>query len=201
MKSDILTITSRGEGVSAVLALTEKTGDYVGLDQKDRLHLRLLAEELTGLLRGIAGQVEAEYWLEAEGKKCELHLKSEIRMNSEMKEQFLSVATDGTNAAAAGVTGKIRVFIAAMLTATKDALPYAMINTAAAYPMGGTAGETAMVWSMAQYRDEVQKHRNENGDADKAWDELEKSVVSRIADDVKVKVVGRNVELIATKQF
>ena len=118
-----------------------------------------------------------------------------------MKEQLLSVATDGTNAAAKGVMGKIRVVIASMLTASKDALPYAMINTAASYPMGGTAGESASVWSMALYRDDVYKRRKEGAEEAEAWDELEKSIVANIADDVKVSVVGKNVEITATKRF
>lgn len=201
MKTDILTLSSTGEGIDEALSLTERTGTYCGLEGKQCLHLRLIAEEMTGLLRGIAGQVEAEYWIEAEKKDFSLHLRSEVKVTPDMKDQFLSVATDGTNAAAKGVMGKIRVVIASMLTASKDALPYAMINTAASYPMGGNAGESASVWSMALYRDDVIKHRNDGEAAAEAWDELEKSVIANVADDVKVGVVGKKVEITATKQF
>jgi hypothetical protein len=37
--------------------------------------------------------------------------------------------------------------------------------------------------------------------AAEAWDELEKSVVSNLADDVKVSINGRNVEMVILKQF
>ena len=60
MKTEKIVVTSQGQGIADALTLTEKAGVYAGLDKKPALHLRLLAEELIGLLRGIAGEVEAE---------------------------------------------------------------------------------------------------------------------------------------------
>ncbi len=201
MKSKVITITDEGIGRHDALALTEACGTESGLNKKSILHLRLLSEELIGLLRGIAGKVEADYWLTTEGSHFELHLKSEINMTSEMRAQFLAASSDGKNFAAKGIMGKIRVMIAGALLSVKEAAPYAMMNTAAAYSAGWNLSEGASIWSMVSYKDEMQAHRYESKEATEAWDELEKSIVANIADDVKVKIVGKAVEIIIDKTF
>ena len=47
----------------------------------------------------------------------------------------------------------------------------------------------------------VDKVKSENMAARAAWDELEKSIVANIADDVKVSVKGNNVELVIEKKL
>ena len=200
MKTEQIVVTNQGQGLTDALALTEKAGVYAGLDRKPSLHLRLLAEELFGLLRGIAGEVEADYWIETEGKSFELHMTSEISVTEEMREQFLAASSSGKNAATATFMGKIRVMIANALLSAKEVLPYAMINAAAANPMGGIAGETSAVWSMAFYKEELQKNMADDA-ASEAWDELEKSIVANIADDVKVSIAGKSVAITVYKAF
>ena len=134
MKTEQIVITSKGQGMDQALTLTEKLGSEAGLKGKPVLHLRLLAEELFGMLRGIAGEVEANYWIEAEGTKFEIHMKSDVQMNDEIREQFLAASSSGKNTAASSFMGKIRVMIADMLFSAKEALPYAMANTVAANP-------------------------------------------------------------------
>lgn len=53
---------------------------------------------------------------------------------------------------------------------------------------------------MEDYCEQLRQHReqNERG-AQEAWDELEKSVVSHVADDVKVSILGRVVEMTIIK--
>ncbi len=200
-KTAVITVTGEGQGIQEALAMTERVGCEADLGKKNVLHLRLLAEELFGMLRGIAGGVEASYWLETEGKNIEIKMQSTVRMTIEMREQFLAASKSGKNEAARGFMGKIRVMIGSFLLSAKEALPYAMINSAAAMPMSGYAGESSAAWSLALYRAEVQKHVGEGGEAEEAWDELEKSIVANIADDVKVGVRGNNVELTVCKSF
>ena len=112
-----------------------------------------------------------------------------------MRKQFISASTSGKNDASRGVMGKIKVMIANFMFSAKEALPYALINTSAAYHMGAASGETAAMWSMSLYKDEVKE-----SDAEE-WDELEKSIVANIADDVKVCILGDTVEIIINKTF
>ena len=200
-KTAVITVTGAGEGIHEALAMTERVGGECALDRKAILHLRLLSEEMFGMLRGIAGGVEASYWLETEGKNFELHMSAEVKMTLEMREQFLAASKSGKNEAARGFMGRIRVMIAGFLLSAKETLPYAIINSAAGMPMGGYAGESSGVWSMALYKAEIAKRSGESEEASEAWDELEKSIVANIADDVKVGIKGNVVELTVCKSF
>ena len=200
-KTAVITVTSEGQGIREALSMTERVGSEAGLDRKSALHLRLLSEEMFGMLRGIAGGVEARYWLETEGKNFEIKMQADVKMTIEMREQFLSASKSGKNEAARGFMGRIRVMIGSFLLSAKEALPYAMINPVASMSVGGCAGESSAVWSLALYRAEVQKYAAENVEAEAAWDELEKSIVANIADDVKVGVKGNRVDLTVCKSF
>ena len=195
MESTVIEVTSKGGGIDEALSLTEKLGIESGIRKKSVIHLRLLAEELFGMLRSIAGDVSANYWIEYNGPDFELHLKSTVELTDKMRDQFISASTSGKNDASRGVMGKIKVMIANFMFSAKEALPYALINTSAAYHMGAASGETAAMWSMSLYKDEVKE-----SDAEE-WDELEKSIVANIADDVKVCILGDTVEIIINKTF
>ena len=197
-KTAVITVTSEGQGIEEALSMTERVGREAGLDRKSNLRLRLLSEEMIGLLRGIAGGVEASYWLETEGKNFEIRMSADVRMTIEMKEQFLAASKSGKNEAARGFMGRVRVMIAGFLLSAKEALPYAMIDPAFSLPTGGCDGEGSSVWSMALYKVEMAKR---SGEAPEEWDELEKSIVANIADDVKVGVRGNHVDLTVVKAF
>ena len=200
MKTAPITVTSQGTGVKDALALTEQIGNESGLSPKSTLHLRLLGEELFGMLRGIAGEIDADYWIDSSEKNFELHMKSAIALTPAMKEQLLAASSSGVNEASKSFMGKIRVMIANALLSTKEAIPFAIINTAAAAPGGNGFDVFGGDWSMAGYKAELKKHEGDQ-DAKEAWDELEKSIVASIADDVKVKIIGNTVEITVAKTF
>ena len=54
---------------------------------------------------------------------------------------------------------------------------------------------------MALYKEDIKNHADESAEASAAWDELEKSIVANIADDIKVKIIGKKVEMIVSKAF
>lgn len=60
MRSDIITVTSKNVGMDQALEMTESISSENGLEKKQKLHMRLLAEELFGLLKGIAGDVKVK---------------------------------------------------------------------------------------------------------------------------------------------
>jgi hypothetical protein len=49
-------------------------------------------------------------------------------------------------------------------------------------------------WTLSKYRDSV---KNE----EEPWDELEKSIIANVADDVVVSVKGKQVEIVILKDF
>lgn len=196
MKTEKISINNRELGMTVALGMTEKLGAEQGLERKQILHLRLLAEELFSMLRSLTGEVDAEYWLEYEGKRFDIHMKSDVKLTDELRQQFLSASTSGENAAAKGVMGKLRVMIAEALVTRPSVPAFSLGLVSAASPTAQVAGANAYQWSMEKYKAEVKKQKDEE-----SWDELEKSIVANIADEVSVRIIGANVEIIVTKAF
>ena len=55
MKSDVITVSNRGKRMETALEQVDKVIAYKGLTGKNALHLRLLAEEMMGLMRSVTG--------------------------------------------------------------------------------------------------------------------------------------------------
>ena len=53
-------------------------------------------------------------------------------------------------------------------------------------------------WSLKAYRAAVAKNRDSEPEK---WDELEKSITAKLADDVKIFIRGNNVEMVIEKTF
>ena len=201
MKTALITLSSNGNGMSEALTMTEKLGTDSGLGKKPVLHLRLLAEELFGMLRGIAGDFEAGYWIESEKSSFELHMKSEINLTEEAREQLLAASSSGENTAAKGVTGKLRDLFERFLEPENGSIPRDLV-TGMDYAYSGADFGTLSVaaaglWSMNRYKTAVKEGRAPQED----WDELEKSIVANLADDVQIGIAGQNVEMTITKKF
>ncbi len=204
MKTSDMHVTSQGLGMHDALAVTETLGAESGLDRKEILHLRLLSEELFGLLRGIAGNVDAVYWLDIENRHFLLHMKSDVKLTKEMRTQLLSVSSSGTNAAAKGFMGKIRELISDIILPSEagpSELAMSLMNAACSSPAGSPIGESPVEWSMGKYRDAVRSHMDDSSEAPEAWDELEKSIVANIADEVSIHIAGSRVEITIDKTF
>ena len=75
MKSDTIHVLNDGTGIEAALEQVEKVAAFKGLNEKDSRHLRLLAEEMLGMMQALTGRKEADFWLDDEEKTFRLHLK------------------------------------------------------------------------------------------------------------------------------
>ena len=193
MKTDVITISSSGENMEAALQQAEKTAAYKGLTGKNALHLRLLTEEMMGMMRSIAGNVEGKFWIEDEDGAYQLHLKVHTSMDEQKREKLLSASSSGINEASRGIMGKLRAFF-------EPAEDNPLFVTS--MMSDGPEGLNDMNWSMYAYREQLERYMTEQRDgAAEAWDELEKSVVSHVADDVKVSIRGRDVEMIICKKM
>ena len=67
MKSDVIEVSSREDRTGLVLELAERTAVYQKLSHKSALHLRLLTEEMMGMMRSITGETEGQPVREAQG--------------------------------------------------------------------------------------------------------------------------------------
>jgi hypothetical protein len=200
MKTDMIVVSSRGSQMEKALDQAEKVAAYKGLSGKNALHLRLLTEEMMGMMRSITGETEGVFWIEDENDVYRLHLQVTTRMDSDKRTQLLSAASSGKNESARGLMGKLRDFFDRGADEDVVALTSPLI-------LPGMYEESSLPtmdweWSMMRYEEalapSVQRQEKE---ALEAWDELEKSVVARVADDVKVSIRGRTVEMTLEKKM
>ena len=191
MKSDVLVI-SKDSNVESVLKQVDAVAAYKELSPKSAVQLRLLAEETMALVRAITGAMDGKFWIEDQDGVFEMHLKVETFTDAKAREQLLSASTTGKNEATRSFMGRIRSFF----------------EPAADVPMfsSGFAGAPQMYgnyeWSMIDYRMQLMQYRAQNANAaEEEWDELEKSVVAHVADDIKVSILGRTVEMTIVKKL
>ena len=105
MKSDVITIESNGQGIEEALATTEAVANYKNLSHKDSLKLRLLTEEMMGLIQGLTGETRSEFYIETEEDQFKLHMRTQTFMDSTKRKNLLDATTSGKNAAAVGFIG------------------------------------------------------------------------------------------------
>jgi hypothetical protein len=209
MKSDVVKITNSGEGFNEALCAADAAALYRGIGKKETLHLRLLAEEMMGMIRQITGETEAEFWVSSEGESFELHLVAYPVMTQAMRKELLKASSSGKNAAAKGFMGKIKdIFNRALASDDMRNLAYYysqgiimpenvyMTDSASYVSTTGTVS-----WSMNKYKTEVEKESANNAEAKDEWDELEKSIVASIADEVEIAISGDKVEMTVYKKF
>ena len=209
MKSNICKLNKDLTCLEAVLAEVEKVTTYNGLEDKKALRLRLLAEELCGMLPGLIQNFSGKFWAENDGETYELHVELKADdMNIDLRDELISVSKSGKNAAAKGVMGKIRAVAQTMLLAAFDpTLPmplpvgefydYHGYNIGFGYINPAISCETGYVhsWSLFNYKTAVEENEED------AYAELERSIVAKLADDIIVGVRGKNVEIVVKKSF
>ena len=200
MKTDVIVVSSKGSQMETALNQVDKVAAYKGLSPKDALHLRLLAEEMMAMMRSITGETQGKFWIEDEDGTYELHLQEATRMTSTKREKLLSTATSGKNESARTFMGKLRDFFER--GADEDIAAHTSPLLMPGMYEHSSTPTLDWEWSMTQYERALSSavdRKDEN--ALKAWDELEKSVVAHVADDVKVSIRNQVVEMTIIKKF
>ena len=202
MRSDVIHVTNTGEGIADAVKQAELVAGYKDLPQKEAIHLVLLAEEMLGMMKALTGKQEADFWIDDDNRNFRLHLKAKTAMNAEMRKQLLAVSTSGDNIAAKGVMGKLRdlfnrlVEPSAAPISGEYAAGWASANltTAEAAAIAKNYSSVAVnVWSFNRYKASKAK--------DETWDELEKSIIANIADEVEIGIAEGVVEMIVYKKM
>ena len=203
MKTDVCTISSDKETFGAIFTEVEKSADYNRLTKKQTLQLRLLAEELIGMLPELLEVGSGKFWIENEGNDFTLHasIKAE-RLSMFDKNDILSLSKSGKNAASKGIINKIRLVAEGMLDGYLEAAKvtgggeYYEFYDMGICPAGMYDDGWLYAWSLNSYKN----YAGDNKEGD-AWDELEKSIIANLADDVIVGVIGKNVDIVIKKKF
>ncbi len=131
----------------------------------------------------------------------EIHMEMQLYMTRELRKQFLDVSTNRKNDAANGFWGRLQDMIFTRLFLKEDSpdqrLPHGSLPDQES--VSGTGGTEE--WTMNQYISDIDVKRDQSIDAADRWDELEKSILAQLADEIKVSMQGIDVEITVFKTF
>lgn len=210
MKTKKITVKSNGEGREEAVNEAEKFAAAIGLSGKYMLRFRLLAEEALGMLQGIVVDFAADFFAEEKDGSYYITIEASTNMDRKKRKKLISVSSSGKNTAAKGIMGKIRELF---LSAVDE---YEEINALASEYGGGymnwgymgvmnasDVSASGYYWSLNQYcenlssSEERQITESLTGEAvEEAYDELEKSIVANLADDIKVGILKDKVNVV-----
>ena len=190
MRSEVIKISRDEDNLNKILSETQRTAEYAGLSAKQSIKTRLIAEEFVGMLKELSQNFEGEFWIERENLSfsfiSQIHINEVMDMQT--KRRFIETSTNKKNTVK-GIMGKIRDVVENLLYPENAMYSTSFIS----YQL-----ETAVLlndqWTLNRYKD-VERNNAE------PWDELEKSIIANIADDVIVSVKGNNVEIVIMKNF
>lgn len=178
MKTDVISINNYGGDLSGIFSRTEKAAEEAGLNDTEKLELRLLAEETISLLHSVSGQINAGFWIEWEDKDFTLHLSSRQKLGNIQRNQLISSTTSGANEAAKTFLGKLRDIFEQALCVDNDLTNYYGING---------------VSFSVDISDEIIESAK--------WDQYERSILLSVADNVKIGIKGGVVDMSISKKF
>ena len=204
MKSNVCKIENGTKDLAAILRESEKVAAYNELTHKQTLQLRLICEEIDGMLPNIIDDFNGDFWIDFEDGVCRVNVS--LRFNEftpEKKEELVGISKNKKNASAVGIVGKIRSTLEDVFL-VEDAFGGGDMSLESRYFVTEyyagidhySGMDYASIWSLEQYRSTVKKEAKTE-----AWDELEKSVIASVADDIIVGVKGKCADIVVIKKF
>ena len=208
MKTNVISIRSDLMGSDKAMHEAERFARYNDIEGKDAMHLRLLTEEAVSMVHGIVNNFQGKLWFESEEQKgcllCRICVTANKDVDMKQEEQLLSVSTSGKNVRAKGIMGKIREMFRVSMQTSADGVYHDQVVVDSWYKMGSHADPMSYnsmandsYWSLQRYRENVQQ----DDSSKEEWDELEKSIIGKLADEVKVGLLSGMAEVIIEKKF
>ena len=174
MKTAVIDIDNRGNGFRDALEEAGRMAECNALSKENSLRLQLFTEEMLNMIRAVAGDVKASFWIEREGNRYDLILTAKTVMNRRKRELLIASATSGKNDASKGFLGRLRnAFEEAMVSEERSSRVYY---------------KKAQMGQPDRYPEEE-------------WDRYEQSVLQKLADEVKISIRGDEVKMTVSKSF
>ena len=170
-----------------------------GITGKDFYHLGLLTEETLGMANQILHVYDGELWVESTASGYEIILEAAVHEKDRGKA-VSTASQEGFMAKIAEMMNCSYMFedIAEMPDDLAGVLPdYMSYGIREEKEAQAWAGR----WSLSVYRDNLRNRQGENPEAELALDELEKSIVAHLADDVTIGIHGHRIRLAISKEL
>ena len=196
MKTEQLFISSKDLRYKEVIEMTENFTSELNLEKKTASRIRLLVEETLGMVQILTEDFIAYISLESVDKQVKINLDVKTEMDLEKKRDLISVSKSGKNSAVKSLMGQIGEFFEKSLLDfsanaqvsdeyRKGIVPYGEMGVGT----GVEGTDASFVWSLYHYKNALaQDEQGDDDNSQEILDELEKSIVAKIADDVIVGV-------------
>ena len=177
--------------------IMKEFADRNGISGKGSYHLGLLTEEALGMANQILHVYDGELWVESTATGYEIILEAAVHEKDGGKA-VPTASPEGFMAKIAEMMNCSYMFesITDMPEELEGMLPdymsYGMQEEKGAHVWAGR-------WSLSAYRNNLRNRQEENPKAEPALDELEKSIVAHLADDVTIGIHGHRIRLVISK--
>ncbi len=174
MKSDIVNINNSGKGFQRATDQAKKVAVFKGMAELDGIQLQVLTEELLSLARSVTGKLDASFWIEFEGAQADLHLTTQAVLDREKRAELIASSTSKKNEASKTFLGSLR-----------------------------DKFEEAMAADVEHYEptNDILKDLPLGVYDEPEWDGYERSILRNLADEVKIGIQGRTVDITVSKRF
>lgn len=159
----------------AYSVLTDYAFD-VGIKDKDSLRFRLLTEEVIRLVKQILDNRSVELWFEGDKRVSRIILVSNGSLDGSKKDELGSIASSGVVFEEKGFFKKITDMFLIKVPEEKT-------------------------WSLKEYQRQLQAKKEQDKYSVEAWEDLERSLVANIADDIEITASSDNIKMVVTKDF
>ncbi len=180
-----------------VCQIMKEFAEKNGITGNDYYHLGLLTEETLGMASQILHVYDGELWVEDTAAGYEIILEAAVHGN------------DGGEAAPAASPEGFMAKIAEMLNCSymfENSMDMpedlaGMLPDYMSYGIReGKEGQAwAGRWSLSAYRENIRRQQGDNPEAEPALEELEKSIVAHLADEVTIGIHGHRIRLVISK--
>ena len=199
MKTDKLWISNTVRRNSDTNEILHEFAETNRIEGKDYSHLCLLAEETLGMVSQMLNVYDGQLWLEGTAAGYEIILEADVHENHDGK------AVPDTSPI--GFMAKVAVMMnCSYMFESIAEIPEDLAGMLPDYMSYGMREKKespvwAGRWSLSAYRWQLKKLREEKPAARIALEELEKSIVAQLADEVTIGIHGHRIRLVISKRI
>ena len=156
------------------------------------------------MLPNIIDDFSGDFWIDFEDGVCNVNVSLRFdEFTAEKKEGLVAIAKNKKNASASGIVGMIRSALENVFL-EEDSFGGGDMSLESRYFVTEYynsmdqfyVADYSSLWSLEHYRSTVKKEEKTE-----KWDELEKSVIASVADDIVVGVKGKRADINIVKKF
>ncbi|SFB97484.1 hypothetical protein [Butyrivibrio sp. YAB3001] len=174
MQSAHVKISNNETDIQKVYDALDKYIADTGIAGKSKMRLRLLTEEAIRFAKLFTEEKGAEVWFSGDNKVTNIFLEADKKLDDLEKKKLISLASNGENSEESSFFS--------MLAKTFIMMP-----------------EEEDEWTLGKYKEEMIQRRLDDRYAERAWEDLERSLLANLSDDIKVGIKRDKITMVITK--